>query len=74
MQANLVIKSTHHHNLAQRLLITNTDWRLIRKCPSPLLLVKPREWQAKGNIVTGVDPMHLKAEQSRLDHQLLETT
>lgn len=74
MQANLVVKSTHHHNLAQRLLITNTDWRLIRKCPSPLLLVKPREWQAKGKIVTGVDPMHPKAEQSRLDHELLETT
>lgn len=74
VQADLVIKSTHHHNLIQRSLITNTDWRLIRKCPAPLLLVKPRAWAAAGNIVTAVDPLHAKSEQSRLDHELLETT
>lgn len=74
IEADLVIKSTHHHNLVQRSLITNTDWRLIRKCSSPLLLVKPVAWHTGGNIVTGVDPLHAKAEQSRLDHELLETT
>lgn len=74
LAADLVIKSTHHHNLVQRSLITNTDWRLIRKCPTALLLVKPNAWVAKGSIVTAVDPLHVKAEQSRLDHELLETT
>ena len=28
IKADLVMKSTHHHNLVQRSLITNTDWRL----------------------------------------------
>lgn len=74
IHADLVIKSTHHHNLVERSLITNTDWRLIRKCNTPLLLVKPTQWHDNGNIITAVDPLHPKAEQSRLDHELLETT
>lgn len=72
--ADLVMKSTHHHNLVQRSLITNTDWRLIRKCRAPLYLTKPGAWKPAGKIVTAVDPLHPKAEQSRLDHALLETT
>ena len=71
LKPDLVLKSTHHHSVVERGLITNTDWRLIRKCPAPLLLVKPNEWEADGSIVTAVDPMHVKAEQSRLDNTLL---
>jgi universal stress protein E len=69
---DLVIKSTHHHSTLERSLLSNTDWRLIRKCPAPLLMVKPGEWQAGGNIITAVDPLHSKAEQTRLDHVLLQ--
>lgn len=72
-KADLVIKSTHHHSILQRALITNTDWQLIRKCPKPLLLVKPRTWCEDGSIVTAIDPLHAKAEQSTLDHELLQT-
>ena len=61
---DLVLKSTHHHSAIQRSLVTNTDWRLIRKCPSTLLLVKPNEWQANGSVVTAVDPLHAKAAQT----------
>lgn len=71
-QPDLVMKSTHHHSAIERGLITNTDWRLIRKCPAPLLLIKPREWLADGCVVTAVDPLHVKAEQSRLDNVLLD--
>jgi len=71
IKPDLVLKSTHHHNAAQRTLVSNTDWRLIRKCRAPLLLVKSRPWHTRGAIVTAVDPLHAKAEQSRLDHVLL---
>jgi universal stress protein E len=71
---DLVMKSTHHHGVIDRFLVTNTDWRLIRKCPTPLMLVKPYPWQDHGAIVTAVDPMHIKAEQSALDKHLLATT
>ncbi len=70
---DLVIKSTHHYGIIDRYLLTNTDWRLIRTCPIPLLLVKPYPWKPNGSIVVAVDPMHPKAEQSALDQRLLET-
>ncbi len=70
---DLVLKSTHHHSVLRRSLITNTDWRLIRKCQKPLLLVKPRSWFDKGSVVASVDPLHSKAAQSKLDHRLIET-
>lgn len=71
---DLVLKSTHHHGLIERSLITNTDWRLIRKCPVPLMLVKPNQWTEFGGVVTAVDPMHAKSEQSKLDELLLSLT
>ncbi len=71
-QADIIIKSTHHHSALQRSLITNTDWQLIRKSTTPLLLAKPRAWDTNGSIVTAIDPLHAKAEQSTLDHQLLD--
>lgn len=74
LNPDLVIKSTHHHNVLERSLISNTDWRLIRKCPAPLMLIKPRPWTDDGVVVTAVDPLHSKAEQSRLDHVLLSAT
>ena len=72
-EPDLVLKSTHHHGLLTKSLISNTDWRLIRKSPAPLLLVKPREWVEQGSIVASVDPLHAKAEQSKLDHLLVDT-
>jgi universal stress protein E len=74
LKPDLVLKSTHHRSALRRSLVTNTDWRLIRKCPSTLLLVKPNEWQANGSVVTAVDPLHAKAAQTSLDHQLLTYT
>ena len=70
--ADLVMKSTHHHSAIERGIVTNTDWRLIRKCPAPLMLVKPKAWNKTGSIATAIDPMHVKAEQSKLDHVLLQ--
>lgn len=73
-EPDILLKSTHHHSTLQRTLISNTDWRLIRKCPSPLLLVKPGDWHEEGCIVTAVDPLHSKSEQSQLDRKLVDHT
>jgi universal stress protein E len=70
---DLVLKSTHQHSALRKTLITNTDWRLIRKCRKPLLLVKPRPWYENGSIVASVDPLHAKAAQTQLDHSLIDT-
>ena len=66
----LVAKDTHHHNLAQRTLLTNVDWHLIRKCPAPLLLVKDRKLAAEPNVLAAVDPVNEHDKPAALDDRI----
>jgi len=70
--ADMVIKDTHHHTLAKRTFLTNTDWELIRGCPVPLLLVKPEPWTPAHRIGAAVDPGHLDDKPRLLDRCILE--
>ncbi|WP_116813501.1 universal stress protein [Steroidobacter cummioxidans] len=70
--AGLVIKDTHHHTLAQRTLLTNTDWELIRGCPVPLLLVKETTWSAAHRIGAALDPGHVDDKPRLLDRCILD--
>lgn len=70
--ADLVVKDTHHHSLARRTFITNTDWQLIRGCPVPLLLTKPSGWHDAPLILAAVDPEHVNDKPAVLDHRILD--
>jgi universal stress protein E len=70
--ADLVVKDTHHHTVAQRTFLTNTDWELIRGCPVPLLLVKPAPWTPAHRIGAALDPGHLDDKPRLLDGCILE--
>ena len=70
--AALVVKDTHHHSLAQRTLLSNTDWNLIRSCPVPLLLTKAKPWSARPRILAAIDPGHANDKPAALDHRILE--
>jgi universal stress protein E len=70
--ADLVVKDTHHHSLAQRTFITHTDWHLIRGCEAPLLLVKGNAWQPQPVIAAAIDPGHVADRSVALDHRILE--
>jgi universal stress protein E len=70
--ADLVIKDTHHHSLAQRTFLTNTDWQLIRGCPVPLLLTKNTKWATVPRIFAAVDPGHVNDKPEILDHWIVE--
>jgi universal stress protein E len=63
----LVAKDTHHHNILQRTLLSNVDWNLIRDCPAPLLLVKPREIAAHPTVLAAIDPVHEHDKPAQLD-------
>jgi universal stress protein E len=63
----VVAKDTHHHSLIHRTLLTNTDWDLIRECPTPLLLVKPRALGPKPVVLAAVDPLHVHDKPAVLD-------
>ena len=71
-QADLVIKDTHRHSLAQRTFLTNTDWQLIRGCPVPLLLTKNTKWASAPRICAAVDPGHVNDKPEMLDHWIVE--
>ena len=66
----LVVKDAHHHNLAQRTLLTNVDWHLIRTCPVPLLLVKDRKLAAEPNVLAAVDPVNEHDKPAALDERI----
>ncbi|MBN1237221.1 MAG: universal stress protein [Gammaproteobacteria bacterium] len=67
----LVVKDTHYHDALKRTLLSNTDWNLIRACPAPLLLVKPRPMGSPPTLLAAVDPMHEHDKPSALDRSIL---
>jgi universal stress protein E len=70
--ADLIVKDTHHHSLAQRTFITNTDWELIRACPVSLLLTKPTRWAGVPRIFAAVDPGHANDKPAVLDNRIMD--
>lgn len=70
--ADLVVKDTHHHSFVKRTFITNTDWHLIRGCPVPLLLTKPRPWSSAPVLAAAIDPGHAKDKPAVLDNRILD--
>ncbi|HET7133820.1 MAG TPA: universal stress protein [Gammaproteobacteria bacterium] len=70
-QADLVVKDTHYHALIKRSIFSNTDWHLIRDCPMPLWLVKPRAIAARPCFIAAVDPLHDMDKPAELDHSIM---
>lgn len=70
-EADIVLKDTHHHSAATRALLTNTDWNLIRTCPMPLWLVKPRAIDDSPVFVAAIDPMNQHDKPAALDDEII---
>lgn len=71
-KADIVFKDTHHHTAVARALLTNTDWNLIRSCPTPLWLVKPHEVAEKPVFVAAIDPLNQHDKPAALDDEILQ--
>lgn len=62
---DIVIKGTRKHDILESVLFTPTDWHLLRKCPTPVLLVKNEEWPHGASIIASV---HVASEiEAHLD-------
>ena len=70
--ADIVFKDTHHHSAISRALLTNTDWNLIRTCPTRLWLVNPRQLSEKPVFVAAIDPMNQHDKPAALDDEILQ--
>ena len=66
-----VVKGTQYHSDAERTTLLDTDWQLIRHCPFPIWLVKPRPIGGKPVLVAAVDPMHREDEPALLDDAII---
>ncbi len=51
---DIVIKGTRKHDVLESVIFTPTDWHLLRKCPSPVLLVKNAKWPENASILASV--------------------
>lgn len=69
--ATMVLKDTHHHHALKRSVFSNTDWNLLRTCPMPLWLVKPRDIAGQPTIAAAVDPLNTHGKPATLDQAIL---
>lgn len=76
INADLVIKTTHHHSALARVLLTPGDWHLIRELSVPLLLVREVLWEDHIRLAACVDPTHEQESQENesRDERILETS
>jgi len=68
----MIMKGTQYHSIAERTIMLDTDWQLIRKCPYPLWLVKPGKFRAEPIIVAAVDPTHEHDKPAALDQKIID--
>jgi universal stress protein E len=69
--ADIVFKDTHYHPLLKRSIFSNTDWNLIRDCPTLLWLAKPHPIAPKPRFIAAVDPLHERAKPTELDDRII---
>ena len=61
----------HKHNTFSRLLLTQTDFNLIRYCPVPLLIVKGGAGKQRSTVLAALDPWHANGKPASLDGDIV---
>lgn len=69
---NLLIAQSTRRGRTARLLLTQTDYKLIEACPCPLLLIKTSRPYSDACIIAAVDPAHAHDKPAALDDAILE--
>jgi universal stress protein E len=70
--ADLLVIEARKHNIFARLLLTQTDFELIRGCPAPLLIVKGRAAWRSPRVLAALDPFHSNDKSSALDGDIVD--
>jgi universal stress protein E len=70
-KVDLLVIEARKHNVFARLLLTQTDFELIRRCPVPLLIVKGRAAWRSPRILAALDPFHTNDKPSELDGEIV---
>lgn len=70
-KADLVLTDSHRHGRLARLILTNTDWELMRTCPCPVWFVRSSSLPKRPKLLVAVDPRHTREKPAQLDDRLL---
>jgi universal stress protein E len=73
-RADLVVIQARKHNVFARLLLTQTDFELIRQCPVSLLIVKGRAPWRSPRILAALDPFHINSKPRLLDDEIVDAS
>ena len=69
----MVLRNNQYHSAIGRAIFSNDDWSLIRNCPVPLLIVRPRAFEHdQMRVAAAVDPLHRNDKPAELDNSILE--
>ncbi len=71
---DIVVKATHQHDTLKSVIFTPTDWHLLRKCPSPLLLVKEHEWPSNSQVLAAINSSCEEEAHKSLNVQIIQET
>ena len=63
-KADLLIIEAREHSVFARMLLTQTDFELIRHCPVPLLIAKRRTTWRRPRILAALDPFHIHGSRA----------
>lgn len=69
---DILVKATRKHEGLESAIFTPTDWHLLRKCPSPVLLVKNAHWPEKSNIIASVHVGSEETSHQKLNNKMTE--
>jgi nucleotide-binding universal stress UspA family protein len=70
--ADLVIKQHFPDNPLKKALLTPTDWKLLRLCPCPVLMVKTDHCWIDGAVLAAVDVGNPDGEHMALHYSIVE--
>ncbi|RUO36512.1 universal stress protein UspE [Aliidiomarina sanyensis] len=71
-QYDLIVKGTRKHDTLQSVIFTPTDWHLLRKAPSPVLLVKDHDWPQHGSVLAAVNAASDSKVHQTLNRKILK--
>jgi universal stress protein E len=73
VKARMIVKAIRFHSTAERSILVDTDWQLMRTVPYPLWFVKSDKMPENPAIVAAVDPSHAHDKPAALDREIVQT-
>ncbi|XOV77985.1 MAG: universal stress protein UspE [Aestuariibacter sp.] len=70
---DLIVKGTNRHDTLKSVIFTPTDWHLLRKSPTSVLLVKDHDWPENGQVLGCVNAGSEDEAHRSLNNKIINT-